>query len=1043
MQCGLAFERPERERFRRTVTMLFADVVGSTALGERLDPEALSAVLTTYFEAARAVIEGHGGAVVKFIGDAIMAVFGFPVAHEDDAMRAVRAAYEIQQSIARINPDLSHRYDVTIAARMGVHTGEVAGEGRNLDENLIFGDTANTAARLEQHAGPGEVLLGRTTYGLVRDRVVVEPVMAMAVKGKAEPLDPMRLVSLQPERMDLGRRRPMIGRDAELSELSERYHRSLTDPGPHVVSIVGDAGVGKSRLLAAFTEEVAGEATVLTGRCLPYGEGITYWPVLEIIQQAAGIEPDDALPVAIEKLHQLGIDDDGHRAVEWIAQAIGLTDGIATSEAIAWASVTLLRRWAGSGPIVLALEDVHWAAETLLSLVEVAVNSLSDQPVFVILCSRPDLSDGHLSAFGEGKDAWPTIRLAPLAQPEVRQLLGSVLDVQPEPQLEAQLMAASGGNPLFLAQMATMLVEEGLVETVGGRMVATMSPTTPVPASIQALLSSRMDRLPVDEATVLSRAAVWGEEFDLSDVMGLVPEHLQSDLGELTNSLCRRGLLVRSRPRTTSLRFEHLLVRDVAYEQLTKQTRAELHEAAARRIEAMVDERGVQYDEIIGHHLEQAYRYQTDLRSTTTVDPQLAATAAHYLLRAGRRALRRQDAHAASSLLSKVVALTDEGDVGRSRVAIELGEALLAGGRLRDAERRFNEVRADPVAPAQTRSLAELCLTEVQMQMAPPDSAATRLIGEEAQRAMFRFAALGDDHAVNRAGWLTFMTAMKLGEVEAAGNAVEQLSAVATRLGETSTGRLPAARSMVLAWGPTPVPEALAATLMLLDEVRGDPSAEPLVLSVAAFLHAQQGDIVAARLALARQRELFENSGQRMLMWASWGQATGRVELATGDPALAEGPLRESYAALTEVGERGFASTISGQLAHVLIAVGKLDEAATFADACQSAARGDVLSEILWRTASAHLLAAGGDTEQATTLAAVAVDTALGTGWPNVQGDALLEQALVLRECGRHDEAARAAAAALTIYRRKQNDAGAGRATRLIGELGPPFPARG
>ena len=1033
MQCGLAFERPERQRFRRTVTMLFADVVGSTALGERLDPEALSAVLTTYFEAARAVIEGHGGSVVKFIGDAIMAVFGLPVAHEDDAMRAVRAAHDIQQSIAQINPDLSHRYGVTIAARMGVHTGEVASEGRNVDENLIFGDTANTAARLEQHAGPGEVLLGRATYGLVRDRVVVEPVAAMSVKGKSEPLDPMRLISLQPERTELGLlRRPMIGRDAELSELLEHFRRSLTDQGPHVVSIVGEAGVGKSRLLAAFTETVTGRATVLTGRCLPYGEGTTYWPVFEIIQQVAGIEPAESSSVAMEKLYQLGDDDDGRRAVEWIGQAIGLTEGTATSEMIAWASVTLLQRWAGSGSIVVALEDMHWAAETLLSLVELAASTLSDQPAFLIMCFRPELLDSHPSWQPRGKPSWPIIELAPLTQPDARRLLGSVLDVPPEPQLEAQLMAASGGNPLFLAQMATMLVEEGFVEAVGGRMVATMSPTTPVPASIQALLSSRIDRLPEDEATVLSRAAVWGNEFELSDAVGLVPERLRSDLGELTDSLCRRGLLVRAGPRTTNLRFEHLLVRDVAYEQLTKQTRAELHEAAALRIEAMVDQRGVQYDEIIGHHLEQAYRYQTDLRSTTTVDTRLAETAAHYLLRAGRRALRRQDAHAASSLLSRVVALMDERDVGRSRVTIELGEALLAGGRLRDAERRFNQVRTDPVAPAQMRSLAELCLTEVQMQMAPPDTGATLRIREEAQRAMFRFAALGDDQAVNRAGWLTFMTAMKLGQAEAARQAVEQLSEVATRLGDPSTGRLPAARSMVLAWGPTPVSEALATISTLLDEVRGDPSAEPMVLSVLAFMQALRGDLTAARLALARQRELFENSGQRMYMWASWGQATGRVELAAGDPARAEKPLRESYAALTEVGERGFASTISGQLAHVLIAMGKLDEAGTFADACRSSARGDVLSEILWRTASAHLLAAGGDDEQATALAAVAVETALGTEWPNVQGDALVEQALVLRECGRHAEAAQAAAVALNIYRRKQNDVGASRAAGLI-----------
>jgi class 3 adenylate cyclase/tetratricopeptide (TPR) repeat protein len=1035
MQCGLAFGRPARQRFRRTVTILFADLVGSTALGERLDPEALTALLTTYFETARTIIEGHGGSVVKYVGDAVMAVFGLPVAHEDDAMRAVRAAFDVQQSIGRLNPELSVSYGVTIAARMGVHTGEIAGEGP-VDENLVFGDTANTAARLEQNAGPGEVLISRATHGLVRDQVVVEPLPAMAVKGKAEPVSPLRLVSVprvRPPHTQV--RPPMIGRDAELAELIDRFHMSLVHRGFDAVSIVGEAGVGKSRLLAAFTEAVAGEATVLNGRCLPYGDGITYWPVLEIIQQAAGIEHDDPSVVAVEKLHQLATNDEERRAVEWVGQAVGLTEAAATSEAIAWASVTLLRRWARSGPIVLALEDLHWATETLLSLVELVVHALVDEPVFVVGSFRPELLEAR--PVRDGVIGWPSLHLHPLAEPDARHLITSLLGVPPDAPLEAQLMAASGGNPFYLAQMSSMLVEDDLVEIIGGQTVATLAAATPVPPSIHALLTARIDGLPEEEATALCRAAVWGEEFDLSDLVDLLPQHLRPDVERLTDALCSRGLLVRSGPRDTTMSFEHLLVRDVAYEQLTKETRAELHGAAARRIEAWVDEGGAQYDAIIGNHLELSYRYQTDIRSSTTVDPASAAAAAKYLLRAGRRALLRQDATAACSLLIRVVGLLSVDDGSRARVEVELGEALLASGRLRDAERQFSQVTSGAAASSDTKSLAELCLTEVHMQMSPPDVDGTLHVQQDAQRAMLRFAGLGDDHAVNRAAWLTFMTAMKLGQIEVARNAIDQLSAVADRTGELGNGRLAAAWAMTEAWGPTPVPAALAATASILEQVHGDPSAEPLVLSVHAFLLALEGEILAARQMLSRQRELLENSGQRMLLWASWGQATGRVELSVGDPARAEGPLRESYVALTEVGERGFASTVAGQLAHALIELGRHDDASEFVEACKVAAQGDVLSEILWRTASARVLANRGESDEAVALAETAVAIAFDTEWPNVQGDALLDQTRVLHRCGR-DHAGEPAAAALSVYRQKQNRVGTTRAGRLLEELGRP-----
>ena len=1041
MSCGLALEPAGQMQGRRMVTMLFADVVGSTALGERLDPEPLLSMLGAYFGAARSIIEQHGGTVGKFIGDAIVATFGLGAAHEDDAIRAVRAAFEIQQAITAMNPRLQQQFDATIAARIGVHTGEVAIDGAAPGESLIFGDAANTAARLEQRAEPGEILIGQRTYRLIQDHVEVQPVEPMMVRGKAEPVDAVRLVSVHPPGRAAERRRPPIfGRETELTTLTDHFDAAIESRGGHTVSIIGEAGVGKSTLVQSFLELVSDGARTLTGRCLPYGAGITYWPIAEIFREAAGIQLEDPADTARMKLRAIsGRDEESVRAVEWIGQAIGLVDGSASADGIAWAAITLLRRLATTGPIVVAFEDLHWAEPRLLSLVELMSTTLGDSPVVVVCSARPELFENRPKWSDDTRGL--VLRLNPLSRPAAAKLLATLLDDRLEPSLEEELMAASQGNPLFLAQIASMLLEEGLVERVGGRWVAAVDAAAIVPPSIQALLAARIDSLPDDEATLLRRAAVLGSEFDLGDAIHLSPERLHSDLPLLAESLRWRGFLVPLDTGATTFRYANFLIRDVAYEQLTKTTRAELHAATAHRFREIFRERVAEFDEIIGYHFEQAFRYQTDIRPITGVDRALADQAAVHLVRAGRRALLRDDATAAARLLKRGEALMSDDNADRPRVVIELGEALFAGGRLRAADHRFAEVEANETADQLTRTLARLRRSELRMQMESPRTKATLEIQREAREAMDLFAAHGDDQAVVRAGWLLFMTSMKLGQAAVAQSAVEQLRESARRLGVPNTGRLPGAQAMILAWGPSPVPEALSHMAELLLAVRGDPSAEPLVLAVHAFLLALDNKLAEARQALVRQREALESSGQRVLMWASWGQSTGRVELAAGDPLRAEEALRDSYAALRDIGERGFASTIAGLLAHVLIAEDRYADATVFIEECRRAARGaDVYSEVLWRTAQARLSAASGDFSAAQKMAEKGSLLALRTEWPNVQGDALLDQCHVLTAVGDRGAAAEVARHALAIYRGKANSPGIERASKLLGELGgAPF----
>src|SRR5579875_2433264 len=529
-ECGapLAAAPAPREQ-RKTVTVLFCDIAGSTALGESTDPEALRGILARYFERMKEIVERHGGSVEKFIGDAVMAVFGVPVVHEDDALRACRAAVEMRDAL----PELG------IRGRIGVNTGEVVA---GTAERLATGDAVNVAARLEQAAEPGEVLVGASTVQLVRDAVELGEERRLELKGKSELVPAF---SLRAVVADAPRRRfdvPIVGRVREQRALDDAWERVRSESACHLFTVLGPAGVGKSRLTAEFLASLQG-VSVVRGRCLSYGEGITYRPVVEIARQL-GRRPTD------------------ERAAAAIASLLGESEEPATADEIAWAFRKLLEE---SSPVVCVFDDLHWAEPTFLDLVDHVADWSRGAPILLVCLARPELLDRRPTWAG-GKLNATTVLLEPLNAEETDELIGRLLgDGDLDDALHARIREAAEGNPLFVEQMLAMVAESPNGEVV-------------VPPTIQALLAARLDQLDPSERGVLERGSVEGKVFHRGGVEALAPD--EPDVPTKLMALVRKELVRPDRtqlPGDDAFRFRHLLIRDAAYEGLPKAARADLH----------------------------------------------------------------------------------------------------------------------------------------------------------------------------------------------------------------------------------------------------------------------------------------------------------------------------------------------------------------------------------------------------------------------------------------------------------------------------------
>ncbi|MDQ4131384.1 MAG: AAA family ATPase, partial [Actinomycetota bacterium] len=470
--CGTRLDARARSG-RRAVTAIFTDVAGFTGMSEHLDPERMARVMTRYFDAMRSIVERHGGTVEKFIGDAVMALFGFPQAHEDDALRAVRAAAEMRDAITALNEDLACEWGVTIEVRTGVNTGEVAVGGTSSGAGLVLGDAVNVAARLEQAASPHEILLGERTYRLVEGSVEAEPLEPLPLKGKDLPVQAFRLLRVLSARPTRGGRlsSPFVGRRPERELLLDAFRSSLDERKCRLVTVLGTAGVGKSRLATEFVKAVAREATVLQGECLPYGDAITYWPVARVVGQAAGISDDDSPERSRLKIASLLEGDDRGSTVDALAAVFGPGHPTVASEDVARAVRKLLEAVARTRPVVVVFEDTHWADPAFLELIEHIVDWSRDVSIMLLCLARPELLTLR-PGWGEGRANAFSIRLNPLSEEESVALIENLLGEQRlAARARGRLSEVAEGNPLYLEELLSMLIDEGLLRREGDRWV--------------------------------------------------------------------------------------------------------------------------------------------------------------------------------------------------------------------------------------------------------------------------------------------------------------------------------------------------------------------------------------------------------------------------------------------------------------------------------------------------------------------------------------------------------------------------------------------
>ncbi len=1041
--CGstLLAEQASSFEVRKTVTILFCDLTGSTSIGETHDPEQLRRVMSRYYEEARAVLERHGGQVEKFIGDAVMAVFGIPVLHEDDALRALRAALELREAFAVLNEELERSFGLRLRVRTGVNSGEVIAGDPSRGHAFVSGDAVNVAQRLESAAGEGEILIGEPTYQLARDAIRAEVVEPLQLKGKLDRVRAYRLLDVAPAALPRARRfdSPMVGRDAELALLEDAFARTVRERSCHLFTLLGSAGVGKSRLLWEALGHIGAGAEVLSAACLPYGEGITFWPVREIVKQATGLTEEDEPDQALAKIVAvLGGDDSAQLVAERVADVIGVAEAVGAAEEGFWGVRRLLEALARRRPLIVVFDDLNWSEPTLLDLIEHVAEYAHDIPILLVCLSRPELLDVRRGWSGGKKNA-TTIFLEPLSEREADALIDNLIgEVALPAEVRERIQSASAGNPLFVEEMFSMLIDDGLLRNEDGRWeaVGDLSEVT-VPPSIQLLLATRLDQLAAGERRVLERAAVEGNAFHLGAVEALASEEERDGVAACLAGLVRKELV---RPyRATyageeGFSFRHPLIRDAAYDALPKLVRGDLHEAYVRWLEG----RAVEVEELLGYHLEQAFRYRSELGALSAHDRALGARAADLLASSGRHALARGDMSAAVDLLDRALALRDE-DSGLELLP-ELGAALRESGQLARAQEVLAGV-PDRARRAGRPGIALAALVERAALLFLSDPAETDKLLEEIEAAVAGLDELGDDRALAVAWTLIGLRfGMWKGRVARGEESLQRALVHARRAGDRRQEATILGQICFAAWvGPTPVPDAIALCESVLAESGGDPLIGASVARYLAPLEARLGRFTEAREFADRARAMYEEFGLTLLGQAATALAYGDVEILAGDYEAAERELRKGWLALEEIGERGYSSSIAAFLGRALYAQGRLDEAEEISlHAQERAAPDDLWTQALALGTRAKVLARRGSHAQGELLARDAVGRVELTDALELHGAMLLDRAEVLVLAGLDADAASCASTALELFERKGHVVASGRARDALARAGGP-----
>jgi class 3 adenylate cyclase/tetratricopeptide (TPR) repeat protein len=992
--CGSVIAPVVPRELRKTVTVLFCDMADSTALSGRLDPESLREVMIRYYALMRGCLERHGGTVEKFIGDAVVAVFGVPVLHEDDALRALSAAIEMLAAVGTLNNELRGLIGVEIGIRIGVNTGEVvAAEDVSSGQVLAAGEAVNVAARFQQHAAPGQVILGPVTRALTVGDTVVVSVGELSLKGKAEPVPAWRLVELRsPEAARFPELEvPFFGRAAELEHLLRYWDETTLAAGGQLVTLHGEPGVGKTRLAAEFAAKVTARGALAgAGRCRPYGEGTP----LHVLGEALRHLVDEARDRGILHGHSPDFDE----ALAYLGSGL-LRDGSPgyLPDQLAWAAALVLETIGRRLPVLLIMDDLHAAKPVLLDVLVQLAGRITDAAVLVLGVGRPELLE-HTTAWGRGRMLW----LGPLSAEEAQMFLAALSEVAAHRAgLAEEIVERAGGNPFFLEQLAAIGDEPG---------------TDSLPPTVRSVIAARLDLLDPLEQDVLLRAAVPGSRFSRSELGALLEAEpaVTAPPGQALGSLARRRLIETERA-ADAYRFSGVLVRDVAYHTLSKRARLRYHEVLAAWYR-----RRTQSPDLAGRHLERAYRLAAELHPADPQVPRLRIDAAQTLAAAGARALRGSDLHWAADLLAQSLDLHDETSPERAAVGVHLAEARLLLGTDPHAHQTLQVLAAEAAAAGDLRTASHARLLLAALELPGPSAV------EDALATVPIFEAAGDQLGLARA-WLRVGQLRQLGghyaeAEELLGRALRHAVATDTQL-ELATVIGGLATSL---WrGPTPVEAALAGCRELLAE-HGDGRR-----AVRATVNCPHAMLLAYRGNYDEARELVQASTQIVSeLGHAYGAATMMIFAATleglaGRWDTAEYLLRDAAEASLARGDTLSYAAAAAGLTRAYLEQGR-DGAGSGAVEERITATGDPVLDAEIYGVKARALATRGEQAAARRTADLALTTASLTDSTACLATAELDRAHVLRALGDHQEAAAAAAAAGRLYQAKGHLVGVG-----------------
>ncbi len=1004
--CGasLAEKRPTDTAWkRREVTLLFADVVGSTALGENRDAEAIRGVMDTYFDLARKAIEHHGGVVEKFIGDAVMAVFGLPLAHEDDALRAVRAADELKHGVDEINDRLERMFGVRLAIRIGINTGEVVAADMGSRETFATGDAVNVAARLEQAAAPGQILVAASTYQLIRDAVTVEALEPITLKGRQEPQGVFRLVGVG--RGVPGRRRPtveLVGRQAELALLDAALSDARRAECPRLVVIVAEPGIGKTRLTEAFLDGVGPAVPSIVGHCVAYGEGSTYQPLIEVLQAAAVITVEDGASAIRDKLRRLAERVSARQSgplTDTLLAFLGQSSARSTPDRsqFVWAIRATIDALAQQGPLVVLVEDIHWAQDPLLQLLADLSSSLAT-PVLFVLTTRPEFLE-------RAEIAWATdppstlIHLRSLTDAETAELVGRLGGTDVPDEVRRGVATAAGGNALYAAELfAAMRSELAVAGPRDWSDAASWLKRAPLPLS--ALITARLELLRPDERRALEAMSVVGIVASERAVEALSSEAEGSSVGGTLRSsiagLEARDLLtVDGDGPNASVRFRHAIVHGVVYQSIPKRRRAELHAAYADWLDPSAPGALTGPAGLIGFHLEQVVRLSLELGPPTTVSQAIAKRAAGHLERAGQLAISRGDPFAAAGLFERAAALLDADDPALPAVLIETGSMQRDVGRSADGRATLSRAaelaRGAGMPHLRLRAAAE---------MLELDPGTPREMVRRSKEIVPELEAAGDHLSLNRAWRRVAIAEADMGHLalaEAAQTqALEHARSAGDRRAELETVVFLVALDVQ---SPTPVDKALERAQGILATVSGNLRSElfarlwlPGSLATGGHTDEAWAELEAAEVL------------RQQLSITRWHYLTLQMQgiiASTMPPEQAIPILQKALETATE-SEPAMVGPMASTLIWSLV---DDEQAATVADGLLDQAGMTDEDDLMWYgrslAAKGRVLAARGEQRDAIDLASRANDVLADTDFLVARADAQIASVEVAVLCGR------------------------------------------